>query len=175
MGTHLLLSEQTWKKHLWFTPRFVPSLSEAKCTYWYKCHQQYNSRTPEKIAIINLLLWLNLPFRLCLKWHVGSFNSCMPPQSPLFPTIESSISLLKTPPMGTSPSKLLYDRLSICNGKAARNFGISPDKLFSVKSNSCRPLSEINVQGIAPWKWFPCNCGDSNVKQAPSGAWYLTR
>jgi len=76
--------------------------------------------------------------------------------------------------MATSPSKLLYDRLSVYNGKAARNFGISPDKLFMAKSNSCRSLSEIKVTGIAPWKWFPCNCRDSNVKQTPSGAWYLT-
>uniref|UniRef100_A0A7C9AV95 Uncharacterized protein n=1 Tax=Opuntia streptacantha TaxID=393608 RepID=A0A7C9AV95_OPUST len=138
-------------------------------------------RTPRKIAIINLLLWPNLPFRLFLDLHGGSFNSCIPPQSPLFPTIENPVSLPKTPPMGTSPSKLLYDKLRICSGKSARNFGISPEKLFCDRSNLRRPLSAAKLGGMTPLKRLPAMYRVSNARQSarvlgisPDNLVYLT-
>ncbi|PON95210.1 hypothetical protein TorRG33x02_091020 [Trema orientale] len=77
--------------------------------------------------------------------HAGSFNCRTPPQSNLLPPRETSLALLKTPPVGTSPSSWLKDRFKLLRpGRSSRSFGIIPDKLLWERSRILIDFIELN-------------------------------
>ena len=90
----------------------------------------------------------------------------MPPQSLPFPWIEVALEFLKTPIVGTSPSKLLYDRFNnFKNLKFSKNLGISPEKLLLERSKSSRPLNDSKDEGTSPSKKFLLMARNSSFTQ----------
>jgi hypothetical protein len=55
--------------------------------------------------------------------------------------MDTAPTMLKIPPIGTTPSKLLKDKLRVRSLlKDVRNPGTVPDKLFSERSNSFKEV-----------------------------------
>uniref|UniRef100_A0A0A9F5B8 Uncharacterized protein n=1 Tax=Arundo donax TaxID=35708 RepID=A0A0A9F5B8_ARUDO len=73
----------------------------------------------------------------CWLGHGGKPNTGTPPHRPSFPTIENAVALRNIPASGTSPIKLLKDRLRyVRREKLPRNSGIIPDRLLDERSSS---------------------------------------
>ena len=66
-------------------------------------------RTTQTIMIANLEVD-DLPFGIVLAGHFGRWSSGTPPQSLLLPFNDTALAFLKTPLVGTSPSKWLKER-----------------------------------------------------------------
>ena len=73
-----------------------------------KITSKTNPKNPQTTKIIDLFLLF-----MFSTSQLGNFNIDEPPQILLFPIMESPLPLLKTPPMGTSPTRLLCDKSRI--------------------------------------------------------------
>ena len=92
----------------------------------------------------------------------------MPPQSLPFPLMKVALMFLKTPSIGTSPSKWLKDRFkNFKKTNCSKNFGIWPDKLLLEGSNFSRPLNDPKDGGMIPWKRFPFMMKSRSITQLP--------
>ena len=73
--------------------------------------------------------------------HFGSCNCGIPPQSLLFTIIDIASTFLKTPTIGSGPSRSLNEMFNYFKNKSfSRPFGINPDKLFRKTSKSSMPF-----------------------------------
>ena len=89
--------------------------------------------------------------------HVGNCNFGIPPQSLVFPTNDITLAFLKTPWVGTSPTKLLNERFKFSKRwRFSNSFGMDLDRLFCETSRCQRPFKEAIDDGMAPSKEFPC-------------------
>ena len=89
--------------------------------------------------------------------HFVNCNFCIPPQSSVFPINDKALMFLKTPLIGTSPSKLLNERFNFSKKNSfSKPFGMGPERLFCETSKSHRPFKEAIDDGMAPQKKFPC-------------------
>ena len=74
--------------------------------------------------------------------HFGSCNCGIPPQSLLFAIIDIASTFLKTPTVGSGPSRSLNEMFKYFKNKSfSRSFGINLDKLFRETSKSSRPFN----------------------------------
>ncbi|CAK9175740.1 unnamed protein product [Ilex paraguariensis] len=104
----------------------------------------------ENITILTTLIsTLNARGLSCFVTSIGLGGSCssgIPPQTFLFPTIDISLTLLKTPPVGTLPNKLFRERFGyrmlFIEGKRREWF---PQKHF---------LADLGTRGAYNHQWF---------------------
>ncbi|KAJ0487560.1 hypothetical protein HanHA89_Chr14g0591741 [Helianthus annuus] len=68
----------------------------------------------------------------------------------MFPVTDIALALAKTPLIGTSPSKLLYERFRCFKGICCRYVKMCPEKLLFDKSTYSRPFNEPNDSGNDP-------------------------
>ncbi|KAL4600480.1 hypothetical protein ACB092_11G201600, partial [Castanea dentata] len=73
---------------------------------------------------------------------------------------------MKTPFVGTEPSKWLYDGFNNCKrSKLSKNFGILTEKLFLERSKCLRPLNDSKDEGTSHWKKFLLIARNSSFTQ----------
>lgn len=66
---------------------------------------------PEKALGIEIKIFSFREIMRFLEMHLGNCNSAIPPQSLLFPATDITLTFAKIPFAGTSPFKLLNDKL----------------------------------------------------------------
>ena len=87
------------------------------------------------MEIIKLVARLSPFFLNPLELQLWSCNSAIPPQSLLFPLIETAFAFVNTSHFGTAPSKSLSDRFNLCKKtKPFKKFGSFPKKLLLERS-----------------------------------------
>ena len=83
------------------------------------------------IIIIATLKPMDFHGFMTFTGHFGNFKLGIPPQSLAFPINDIAFVFLKTPSVGTSPSKLLNERFNFSKrGSFSKAFGMDPDRLF---------------------------------------------
>lgn len=86
----------------------------------------------------------------------------------LLPVKNIALAFPKTPPMGTSPSKLLKEIFRYTKKvKFYIAFGILPDKLFWERSRWIRHFIDDKDDGTFPQKKFLCRQRNSRLEQSP--------